>query len=147
MATVLERGPVQATDGEAASIRELDEALAAPTFAPALVIAPDGKQLRLPAAVRRLLVQAVHELARGRAVTVVPVNTELTTQQAADVLNVSRPFVVKLLESGEIPFYRVGRHRRIRLDDVTAYRRRRSRARRDALAEMARDAQELGIYE
>jgi excisionase family DNA binding protein len=72
---------------------------------------------------------------------------DLTTQQVADLLNVSRPFVVRLLESGEIPFYRVGRCRRIRVDDVTAYRRRRSRARRDALAEMARDAQELGIYE
>jgi excisionase family DNA binding protein len=108
---------------------------------------PEGEELCLPASVYTLLARVVHELARGNAVRVVPVSAELTTQQAADLLNVSRPFLVKLLESGEIPFHHVGTHRRVRFDDVMAYRHRRSRARRAALAEMAREAQEMGLYE
>ena len=101
----------------------------------------------MPPSVYALLTRVVHELARGNAVTVVPIHAELTTQQAADLLNVSRPFLVKLLEAREIPFHRAGTHRRIRLDDLMAYRERRSRGRRTALAEMAREAQEMGLYE
>ena len=72
---------------------------------------------------------------------------ELTTQQAADLLNVSGPFLPKLLDAGASPFHPAGSHRRIRLDDLMAYRERRSRARRAAFAAMAREAQEMGLYE
>lgn len=72
---------------------------------------------------------------------------ELTAQQAADVLNVSRPFLVRLLKSGAIPCHQVGTHRRVRPADVLAYRRERSRVRRAVLAEMARDAQAMGLYQ
>jgi len=101
----------------------------------------------VPASVHRLLAVIVHELARGNAVTIAPLHADLTTQQAADLLNVSRPFLIKLLESGTIPFHRVGTHRRVRLQDVMAYRHARSQARHAALAEMAREAQELSLYE
>jgi excisionase family DNA binding protein len=72
---------------------------------------------------------------------------EVTLQQAADLLNVSRPFLVKLLETGAIPFHYVGAYRRVGLTDVLAYRNQRSHARRAALAEMACEAQEMGLYE
>jgi excisionase family DNA binding protein len=125
MAAVLESDPVSAPDVEAPAIRDLDAVLARVPPASAQLLGPDGERVRLPASVYTLLARVVHELAHGNAVTIVPIHAELTTQQAADLLNVSRPFLVKLLESGEIPFHHVGTHRRIRFDDLMAYRQRR----------------------
>lgn len=98
----------------------------------ALLVGSAGGRVRLPESVRRLLARAVHELARGNAVSIVPIQAGLTTQQAADL---------------EIPFHHVGSHRRVRFEDLMAYRQRRSQARRQALAKMAREAQEMGLYE
>ncbi len=147
MAVVIEREPVVSSGAEAAAIRELDSVLAKIPGGAACIIAPNGERIEVPASVHRLLATMVHELARGNAVTIAPVHAELTTQQAADLLNVSRPFLVHLLESGAIPFHRVGTHRRVGLQDAMAYRHARSQERRTALAEMAREAQELGLYE
>lgn len=144
---MIEREPVLASDAEAVAIRELDLTLAKIPEGEACIIGPNGERIAVPASVHRLLATMLHELARGNAVTIAPVHAELTTQQAADLLNVSRPFLVNLLESGAMPFHRVGTHRRVRLQDVMAYRRARSEERRTALAEMAREAQELGLYE
>ena len=147
MAVVVEREPVVASDTEAAAIRKLDSGLAKIRGGAAYIIGPDGSRIEVPASVHQLLAAVVHELARGNAVTIAPVQAELTTQQAADLLNVSRPFLVNLLESGTIPFHRVGTHRRVSLQDLMAYRHARSQERRTALAEIARDGQELGLYE
>ena len=145
MGVVAEREPVLASDLDAPLLRELDARLGA--MGSAALVGADGLRLPLPESVQRLLARVVHELARGNAVTVVPVQADLTTQEAADLLNVSRPFLVKLLEAGEIPFHRVGTHRRVRLEDVLAYRRRRSQGRREALAELLREAQAAGLYD
>ena len=102
-------------------------------------------EAELPAAAVRVLAEALAAIAAGREVAVVPMDRMLTTQQAADVLEVSRPFLVGLLEKGELPFRRVGTHRRVRLADVLAYRDAIDQKRRETLAELAADAQELGM--
>jgi excisionase family DNA binding protein len=91
------------------------------------------------------LAEAAEAVAGGSAVTVLPTQHELTSTQAADVLNVSRPHLVGLLDAGEIPFHKVGSHRRIRLDDLLAYRRCRDIGRRETLRRLTRDAQDAGM--
>lgn len=102
-------------------------------------------QVELPTSALRLLVDILAELADGNAVKVVPVHAELTTQEAADMLNVSRPHLVKLLEDGVLPFHRTGKHRRVRLADLTQYKEARDRASQEAMAELARQAQESSM--
>lgn len=75
-----------------------------------------------------------------------PSNKYLTTQEAADILNVSRPYVVKLLEQGDIPYVKAGAHRRIRFDDLMAYKARRDATRRSALSRLTRMSEDLGLY-
>ncbi len=146
MAVVLNGGAVAVTAEEEAAVRAL-AALARRSELPAMLLGPDEQQLELPPSVRRLLGRLVVELADGHAVSITTHRADLTTQEAADLLNVSRPFLVKLLEVGKIPFYRVGNRRRVRLSDALAYRERRNRAREAVLTELARESQELGLYE
>ncbi|MBN9355348.1 MAG: helix-turn-helix domain-containing protein [Herbaspirillum huttiense] len=101
--------------------------------------------VELPTSALRLLVQILAELADGNAVNVVPVHAELTTQEAADLLNVSRPHFVKLLEDGLIPFHRAGKHRRVKFADLMRYKQERRRISTEALDELAQQAQELGM--
>ena len=82
-------------------------------------------------------------IARGETVTLVPLSRQLTTQEAADLLNVSRPFLIKLIERGDLDCEMVGTHRRIALKDVLAYKAERSEGRREALSEMQRIAEDL----
>ena len=105
----------------------------------------DGRVLTLPRAAARLLVHLLTEMADGNAVTLIPVHVEMTTQEAADFLNVSRPFLVGLLEANAIPYRKVGTHRRIRFKDVKGYRDRIDAERERTLDELAAQAQELGM--
>ncbi len=114
---------------------------------PARLIGPDGEQIELPESVYRVLRGAVHELGRGNAVAIMPVHTELTTQEAADLLNVSRQYLVRLLDGGEIPFSKTGTHRRIRFGDLMAYKQQRDERRREGLRRLTRMSEELGLYE
>ncbi|MFK3603374.1 DNA-binding protein [Pseudomonas sp. AP19] len=101
--------------------------------------------LVLPTSALRLLVDILGELAMGNAVKVVPVHAELTSQEAADLLNVSRPHLVKMLEEGAIPFTKTGRHRRIRFSDLMAFKQRRDEESQEAMEALAQQAQELGM--
>ena len=104
-----------------------------------------GTEVILPAPALRLLRDILAEMAQGHAVALLPVQAEVTTQRAADLLNVSRPYLIGLLEQKKIPFRRVGQHRRVRVDDLLAYRRKDDEERRRVADELAADAQELGM--
>ena len=108
---------------------------------------PNGEHLVLPSEVFEVLRDVVEAMASGQAVTIAPVHQRLTTQEAADLLGVSRPTLVKLLETDAIPFEQPGRHRRVRLADVLAYRARASGERRAALDRMVQIADEADMYE
>ncbi len=101
----------------------------------------------LPASVVALLLGILRMTANGLGIALTPLHSELTTRQAADILNVSRPFLVKLLESGDIPFHKVGRHRRIRREDVMIYKQKLRREREAILDKMVAEAQEMGLYD
>lgn len=117
------------------------------TGAASLRVREDGHEtiVELPREVLSVLVEVLGQMANGNGVRVVPVHAELTTQQAADILNVSRPHLVKVLESGGIPFHFVGTHRRVRLGDVLAYKARVESEQDAALDELSAEAQKLGL--
>jgi excisionase family DNA binding protein len=102
--------------------------------------------VELPAGAVALLTEILEAMAAGRGVTIIPENTELTTFEAAEMLNVSRTFLIELLEKGEIAFRRVGTHRRIRTDDVMAYKDEIDRKRDAVLDELTRESQKAGLY-
>ncbi|WP_144110429.1 excisionase family DNA-binding protein [Paraburkholderia sp. BCC1886] len=103
------------------------------------------RSVELPTSVVRLIVDVLAEIGQGNAVSIIPIHAELTTQEAADLLNVSRPHFVKLLEKKAIPFRKVNTHRRVRYEDVIAYKDRIDTERRKALDELAALSQEMGL--
>lgn len=110
-----------------------------------LELKPEGTgetvTITLPQEALQSFLEVLAQMANGNAVTIVPVHAEFTTQQAADFLNVSRPFLISLLEEKKIPFRTVGTHRRIRFADLKAYRDADDKRREQVLAELADDAQ------
>jgi excisionase family DNA binding protein len=111
-----------------------------------LRIPDDPKEtVKLPGAAVQLLLRILEEMARGNAVTLIPVHAELTTQEAAEMLNISRPSLIQLLEEGKIEYRKVGTHRRVRFEGLMKYKRIAEAARKAALKELAAYDQELGI--
>ncbi len=112
----------------------------------ARLVGPDGDGIELPEGIHELLVSIVENLKAGNGITVIPMHAELTTVEAAELLNVSRPFLIKQLEAGALPYHMVGTHRRLRLADVLAYRDRMDEQAEEALAAMTAEAEDLGLY-
>ena len=125
----------------------LVEGLKSPAVPAPKLVGPDGTETAIPHDIFDALVYVAQALSAGKGVTVAPTDSQLTTQQAADYLGISRPTLIKLLEGGEIPFTTVGRHRRVLLADVAAYDQQARSERRAALAEMSRDAMADGIFD
>jgi len=107
------------------------------------LLGPDGERIDLPESAFEALRVIIEAMADGRSIRLVPHDKEFTSQEAADILHVSRPHLIKLLDRGEFPFHRVGAHRRIRIEDVLAYRDRRDAERQAALSHLARLSEEL----
>jgi excisionase family DNA binding protein len=105
----------------------------------------DGKELTLPKSVTELLVRILTELSNGNMVNIMPIHAELTTQEAANHLNVSRPFLIKLLESGQLAFHKVGSHRRVKYEDLKQFMAEHEKIREAAMQEMADLDQELNL--
>ena len=114
-----------------------------------VVIEDESRRMHavLPVAAVRLLHDLLREMAQGHAVSLVPMHAELTTQQAADALNVSRPFLVKLLETNQLPCRKVGTHRRVRYDDLLRYKRTIDAKRVEALRTLTAESEKLGLYD
>ena len=111
------------------------------------LVGSNGEEVLIPESVRSVLRQVVRAMADGKTITLTPPNCELTTQEAADILNVSRPFLIKLLEEEQIPYIKVGKHRRIRYEDLMKYKEKRDEKRDKMLTQLTQMSQEAGFYE
>jgi excisionase family DNA binding protein len=111
-----------------------------------VLVRAGGASAPLPPEARDLLRQLLGHLANGDAVTVVPMHAELTAQQAAELLGVSRPFLIRLVDEGKLAYRMVGTHRRVSLADVLAFKKANKAARRILAAELTAEAEELGLY-
>jgi excisionase family DNA binding protein len=146
------REPIIAPTEDLSAIAEIDAMFAAAAAAPStpgpMLVGPDGiTKTPIPEALYEVLARAAADLAMGHGVVILPYSTQLTTQQAADMLNVSRPTLIALLEEGQIPFTRVRSHRRIQLADLIAYQRRHRAEADRAREQIVARAQELGVYD
>lgn len=145
--SALELSPICAPDEEQPVLNQIEDLLLNKPEGTALMVSPSGDAIELPDTLYQILRQVVHHLTHDEAVSIVPVGKELTSQQAADLLNVSRPYLIQLLDQDKIPYRRVGTHRRIAFGDVMDYKQRRDQDRREGLSELTRMSQKLGLYD
>lgn len=143
-------GPVAASPEEVPGIRSLNDILTGKESEDQTkyyLSDSKGARIELPRSIFRVLASVVREMASGRSVMVLHYDHELTTQQAAEILNVSRPFLISLLEKKQIPYHMAGTHRRIRMGDLLDFRRCRDKSRQDLLLELQKVSESLGLYD
>lgn len=112
---------------------------------PVTITVGEGETIILPFSAMQHLLQILSHMAQGNAVTLIPIHAYLTTQESADLLHISRPYLIKLLEKGDIPFEKVGSHRRVKAEDLFQYQARAEEEKKQALNELTRQAQELDM--
>jgi excisionase family DNA binding protein len=145
--------PVAAPPEQQAQVAAFSKALEGMVHAPkrrapkCQLVGPKGENIPLPESVFYVLERVAEVMARGDSITVVPIGREVTTQQAADLLNVSRQYLVRLLDDGRIAFRKTGKHRRLRIEDVLAFKQKRDKDRRAGLRELSRMTEEFGGYD
>ncbi|HEY9851260.1 MAG TPA: helix-turn-helix domain-containing protein [Leptolyngbyaceae cyanobacterium] len=113
----------------------------------AKLVGSNGEEVKIPDYIYQILRDIVRLMASGQRVSIVSDNCQLTTQEAADILKVSRPFLIKLLENGEIPYIKVGSHRRVIFQDLIKYKEQRKVKRQKGLQELTQFLQDEGFYE
>jgi excisionase family DNA binding protein len=139
--------PVSISEYDRALIEDLAGRISRPGQQRLRLVTEDGQEYELPESVHQVLRDAVHLMASGESVALVPIQSEVSPQQAATILKVSRPYVTRLLDDGVIAFHRVGSHRRIKLSDLLAYKERRDRSREEDPRRLSRMSREMGIPE
>jgi len=129
---------VVAQEKEAQTFKELERILQT-EGSKVKLLGANGEQIDIP--------ESLHQVLHHVVISIIPENCEMTTQQAADFLNVSRPYLIKLLEQGEIPHIKLGTHRRVPFQDLMKYKEQRDSKRRQAVQELIEMSQEAGLYE
>jgi excisionase family DNA binding protein len=145
---------VKPSDQDTRIARESSEALASllqenGTGAARIRFSTEGHpeaEIALPFSAVRILFSALQEMAKGHSVTLLPVNTELTTQQAAELMRISRPSLIKMLDEKKLPYRKVGAHRRVRYEDVLTYLERERARRKQVMEELVAETERLGLY-
>jgi len=128
-------------DTLAASIEQLRSEI------PEIEIEETEEKIRIPISALRLLAKILMELSRGNPVSIVPVATEITTQAAAELIGCSRPHIVRLLEEGKIPYTKVGKHRRIKYEDLAKFKKEMKIRQRNKIQELMQLDEESGLYD
>lgn len=136
--------PISLPEAERKQVQELDAIL---RQGGAALVSSNGERIDLPRTVYEILKKVVTLMAHGQAMTLIPDNQAVTTQRAADILGMSRPFFIKLLDAGAMAYHRVGNQRRVYLRDVLAYAQKREEERRAALARLSQAAVDAGLYD
>lgn len=148
--TELQEALVQPDPSEAESLERLNEQMGEleRLHQRARLTGPEGEGVQIPDSAFHALRSVIQRMAQGQTITLIPYGRQLTTQEAADLLHVSRPHLIKVLEgTDELAYHFVGSHRRIKIEDVLAYRDRRNARRQENIRELTRQSQQLGAYE
>lgn len=114
---------------------------------PEIEVEETKEHIKIPIKALRLLSDILEAMSKGQPISIVPMATEVTTQKAAEILGCSRPFLVKLLEEGKMPFTKIGRHRRVKMEDVLVYKEKQKKEQKKHLIEMMQKDEELGLYD
>lgn len=131
---------------ESETLQQLKTVLASQVSSHSARLVSGNYSVPLPESVVALLLNALQVMTEGKAVSLVPVSTELTTTRAAKILNVSRPYLTRLLDDGAIPYHQVGSHRRIQLDDLLAFKSQHHARQEEGLQKLTDFSQEHGLY-
>ncbi|MEM6892685.1 MAG: helix-turn-helix domain-containing protein [Bacteroidota bacterium] len=136
-----QRIAIESYDALAAVIRELK------SNNPEIEIEETQERIKIPLSALKLLGEILEAMSKGKPFSLVPIATEVTTQKAAEILGCSRPHLVKLLESGEIEFTKVGKHRRVKFEDVMQYKKKMKSTQKNHLIDMMQSDEEIGLYD